>query len=422
MISQTRFRRTGVLVLLCVAVSLRFESSLAWVASKTSTHKDSSRATKSSQQPRKTRRYKISSGRGTITTAKFYKTSSSVLVEDAALAAAKAVMSESWTVSPFQRKKMLVESSSKASLYTIRNLPWLNEENADADTEETQNVFLSHWNWQFSFFEEHLTNLKVRVAEHPEDESIHDLYYAIKDSNGKSESKSKPKQRVYTVSLESDEYRDIRMTYMHCPAMQTFRCLSYPRNGDIPIMGMGLMRMGECRNLAILDYQPLPAVATATASATEGPSQLEINELYTSELLKLRDSMPSMSQPMTRRHFDSSEERKYFTEFPLLGRCNELEATAAETETYRSDLLEAQKKYVAKHTELTKNQRYSPTFENSSPEYVLERHSDFDTHVSEKEPAGPFLCGVFGPETGGKLVHNVIFPLSKHGLSGHTGN
>lgn len=414
MISQTRFQRTGVLVLLCVAASLRLEGSLAWVASKPSTHKDSSAATKSSQQPRKTRRYKISSG--TSTTAKFYKTSSSVLAEDAVLAAAKVVMSEAWTASPTRRKKSLVESSPKASLSTIRNLPWLNEESTDADTEATQNVFLSHWNWQFSFFEEHLTNLKVRVAEHPEDESIHDLYYAIKDSKGKSESKSK--QRVYTVSLESDEYRDIRMTYMHCPAMQTFRCLSYPRNGDIPIMGMGLMRMGECRNLAILDYQPLPAAATAT----EGPSQLEINELYTSELLKLRESMPSMSQPMTRRHFDSNEERKYFTEFPLLGRCNELEATASETETYRSDLMEAQKKYVAKHTELTQNQRYSPTSENSSPEYVLERHSDFDTHVSEKEPAGPFLCGVFGPETGGKLVHNVIFPLSQHGLSGHTGN
>jgi len=298
------------------------------------------------------------------------------------------------------------------SFSTIRKLPWMEE--AGPDAEEGNNAFLDHWNWQFSFFEENLTNLRVREVDHP-DESIHDLYYATKGGecdDGDTDTKKSQTKRVYTVSLESDEYRDVRMTYMHCPGMQTFRCLSYPRNGDLPIMGMGIMKMGGVRNLAILDYQPLPQTDEA---------EIKINDAYTSELLKLRQAFPSMSQPMTHRHFDSNEERKYFTEFPLLGRCNELEATDTETEDYRKDLLEAQKKYVAKHAELTQafgELSDGTTNTKEDDDYVLKRHSDFDTHVSETEPAGPFLCGIFGPEKGGKLVHNVIFPLSKHGMSG----
>jgi len=378
------------LALLCISASLDF--SRAWGASKPSTHK----ATMPKALQQSQALYTSSSS---TTTATFYQTSSTVPAEEA-LAMAKAVSSEIYSTTTATQ----TAETKPESLSSIRNLPWMEEDGPDSDV--SQNEFFSHWNWQFSFFEEHLTNLKIREEEH-QDESIHDLYYAIKDTNGTS---NKSQQRVYTISLESDEYRDIRMTYMHCPAMQTFRCLSYPRNGGIPIMGMGLMKMGGSRNLAILDYQPLPPT---------DETEETINETYTSELLRLRQEVPSMSQPMSKRHFDSNEERKYFTESPLLGRLNELEATDTETEEYRQDLLATQKKYVAKHTELTQLfGNGNSNGEKSNPLYVLERHSDFDTHVSEREPAGPFLCGVFGPETGGKLVHNVIYPLSTHGLNG----
>ena len=77
----------------------------------------------------------------------------------------------------------------------------------------------------------------------------------------------------------------------------------------------------------------------------------------------------------------------------------------------------AQKEFVRKHTELT-NEFTLANSETSKRNYVLQRHSEFDTHVCEHEPAGPFLCSVFGPEQGQKLVHNVIFPLSQHGVMG----
>jgi hypothetical protein len=456
--TRTRTSLVVVVVLLCVAASRNV--SHAWVPS-TKTGISSN-----TLQPFQVRVYHRSgnvNGNGYgygygygygSNSAKFYKReSSTILSEDAALTAAKAVASDTVT---FQQPSSKYTSTSTCtpaqsqtqSLSKIRQLPWMQEDGPDADA--SKNVFVDLWNWQFEFFEEHLTNLQVRdvKVQHPDDVSIHDLYYATKGSGGggggdthKEQQQNKPQkqQRVYTISLESDEYRDIRMTYMHCPGMQTFRCLSYPNNGDIPIMGMGIMKMGGSKHLAILDYQPLPPTKT-TATETNQNQKL-INDTYTKELLKLRQEIPSMSQPMTRRHFDSNEERKYFTEFPMLGRCNELEATETEVQDYRNNLSAAQKKYVAKHIELTQtfdkksssnsNSNNNKTNDNSKSNnnkedddlsYVLERHSDFDTHVSEKEPAGPFLCSVFGPEIGGKLVHNVIFPLSQHGLSGHLAN
>lgn len=259
-----------------------------------------------------------------------------------------------------------------------------------------ETAFLEHWNWQFEFLQEHLTNLRVKSLEDV-DPTVQDLYYATSSC----ESDEKPTQRVYTISLESDEYRDIRMTYIHCSGMQTFRCLSYPRNGDLPVQGMFVMKMGGCKNLSIMDYQPLPARDAQTK---------EINERYIDELLALREQIPTMSQPMTHRHFDSDEERKYFSELPLLGRCNELEATREEKEDFFANLWKAQKQYVSTYIDLTKS--FGTSGDSSNADYVLERHSDFDAHVSEKEPAGPFLKNVFGPEVGSKIHHSVIFPLS----------
>lgn len=374
--------------MLLVGTSAVLRLSNAWVAS-----------------PAAPRKGKTTSPSNTIKTAKFFKTTDTVLAEEATLAAAQAVASQ--TVVP----SITITTAHTTPLSEIRALPWMQEDGPDAD--ESRNFFLDHWNWQFSFFEENLTNLRVRNIEehHEEDAAVRDLYYATKNKHESDAEKDASKQRVYTVSLESDEYRDIRMTYMHCPDLQTFRCLSYPRNGDIPVMGMGMMKMGGARNLAIMDYQPLPP-----SDETES----KINDAYTAALLQLRQKIPSMSSPITHRNFVKTEDRKYFTEFPLLGRCNDAEATETERDDYRSTVRIAQRKYVSKHTELTRAFGKSSEPSKLSPDYVLERHSDFDTNVSVKEPAGQFLSNIFGPEKGGKIFHNVIFPLSKHGRYGAT--
>lgn len=375
--------------LLCLwSCAMLPENSHAWVAT-SPTLSRTSRATSSS------------------TTTLFYKTNSSA--EEVAETMPKVI----------RTKKSL---TSPSLLSTAKKLPWMRQGSDEFDLEAASDtVFLEHWNWQFSFFEETLGNLRVKNDDN-EHVEIRDLYYAIKENKESSKNKQAPKQRVYTVSLESDEYRDIRMTYMHCPGknMQTFRCLGYPRHGDLPILGMGIMKMGPDlkRNLAILDYQPLPP---PTINGEEDEEARSINERYKCELQKLRQDFPSMNQPMTHQHFDSNEERKYFTDIPLLGRCNELDYEATDDvstiQDYQRTLLSAQKEFVRKHTELT-NEFTLSNSETSKRNYVLQRHSEFDTHVCEHEPAGPFLCSVFGPEQGQKLVHNVIFPLSQHGVMG----
>lgn len=336
--------------LLCsgLAMALLLQVSLAWVASSSTTPS-----------------VKHVSG---SSTAKYYTSPSSIAPEEAAKAAMQAVLS----------------TANKASLQNAKELPWRHDQ-------ESKTSFLEHWNWQFEFFQENLTNFRVKSLEDV-DPSICDLYYTTKEGDAAT-------QRVYTISLESDEYRDIRMTYIHCSGMETFRCLSYPRNGDLPVQGMFVMKMGGCRNLSIMDYQPLPA----TNAVTE-----EINRVYEHELLALRQQIPTMSQPMTHKHFDSDEERKYFSELPLLGRCNELESSLEEQQEFVQNLWKAQRNYMTTHVALTKQFGNA----NHDYDYVLQRHSDFDAHVSEKEPAGPFLKSVFGPELGSTIHHNVIFPLS----------
>ena len=361
MISQITQRKRLLLRLLCVALLLQL--SLAWVAG-------------GSSKPSKTGTSSSSSS----STAKFYST---IAPEEATKAAIKVVLSP---------------TTAKNSLHKAKQLPWI-VEGDESSTETTS--FLDHWSWQLEFFEEHLANLRVQSLENV-DPSVRELYYTTKDE----EKEDKATQRVYTISLESDEYRDIRMTYIHCSGMETFRCLSYPRHGDLPIQGMFVMKMGGCKNLSIMDYQPLPAWNGKTAN---------INEIYSEQLLGLRSQIPTMSQPMTHRHFDSDEERKYFSDLPILGRCNELEATREEQEDFVANLWKAQKQYMKTHVSLTKSFTTIGSGSGSSSdaaEYTLERHSDFDAHVSEKEPAGPFLKSVFGPELGGMILHTVIFPLS----------
>jgi len=277
----------------------------------------------------------------------------------------------------------------------VGKLPWLNQVGCDENVPDVNddNVFHSHWNWQLSYFQRQLTKLRANTEQH--EGGSNDLMYLVDEEK---------QQHVYTVSLQSDEYRDIRMTYMSFPTAQIFRCLCYPRSPDIPIMGMGLMQFGGVRNMAIMDYQPLSSGSP------------EIQALYESELQRIRAEILSMSQPMSHKHFESSEERKYFTYFPLKGNWT-APATDDSHEFHRRELERAQHEFVRCHVELTQRlgmNAVATATRGTRDRDILKLHSDFDTFVSLREPAGKFLCASFGKEMGDKLVHNAIFPLSRN--------
>merc|ERR1712224_361141 len=120
-------------------------------------------------------------------------------------------------------------------------------------------------------------------------------------------------------------------------------------------MGMGLMRFGGVKHMAIMDYQPLP---------NDAP---QIQDLYESELIRIREEIPSMCQPMSRRHFDdSSEERKYFSDVALKGNWTAAAANnngdndsdtdndpSRESVRRMKELERAQREFVRGHVELT---------------------------------------------------------------------
>mmetsp|Transcript_28343 Transcript_28343/g.66546 ORF Transcript_28343/g.66546 Transcript_28343/m.66546 type:complete len:412 (-) Transcript_28343:348-1583(-) len=281
------------------------------------------------------------------------------------------------------------------NLSSASTIPWIQQEADDGDS-HSDHAFFSHWNWQLEYFRSHLTNLRVNSNE----DEIDDLY--CMDDGSK---------RLYTISLSSDEYRDIRMTYMDFPSCKTIRCLAYPSDGKLPILGMGLMKFGKHQHLAVLDYQPLPAAA-----------QKDIQDAYVSELLRMRDEIPSLGQPHTFRHF-VTEERKYFTDSPLYGKWtdhatngDEADEDTTTTTSWLGDLQCAQREFVRTHVRLTQSliDTEESGNESSQPDRVVQLHSDFDTEVSRKEPAGPMLVAAFGPELAHRLVHEVIFPLSRN--------
>jgi 15,16-dihydrobiliverdin:ferredoxin oxidoreductase len=300
-----------------------------------------------------------------------------------------------------QNQKRQKFNKFSSSVSAIGKLPWI-DANDKTRVDSSSNVFLTHWNWQLDFFEQHLTNLRVNPQQY-----IEPLMYVENDSHVKSnDSSSSQQQRIYTISLQSNEYRDIRMTYLHCgdDQSQIFRCTCYPHN-DMPILGMGLMQLGQQRNVAIIDFQPLL-------------SSSQQQSIYIRRLEQIRSSFPSMQQPMSNRHFDPNEQR-YFTAHPIIGKWTSQDENSPQ---YCQDLQTVHQQCVQTHVQLTQQQQqsYNRSMEdrthhncNRKRDYVYQLHSDYDTFVASKEPASQLLSAAFGKDVAHRLVHQVIFPLSQ---------
>ena len=302
-----------------------------------------------------------------------------------------------------------VSSSSSSSPVIDCTLPWVKDNDLnmkhqnDNDNEDVVH-YLEHWNWQVAYFQQHLTNF--RLSETPADENDDELQALMSIHHRDKQ------QRVYTVSYTSDEYRDIRMTYMSFPGSQVFRCLCYPNptpptqrsSGCVPILGMGMMKFGNKNNMAVLDYQPLPTTSPAVRTQFE------------TELRRIRNTYPTMTHPMSQNHFEAGEERQYFTDIPLMTKWED----HPEDAQYRTELRQAQQDYVQSHIRLTQQQplesQQTHPKHAATEEDILQVHADFDTYVSQKEPAGRVLMGALGKELGHALTHRVIFPLSRNVL------
>jgi hypothetical protein len=327
-----------------------------------------------------------------------------------------------------------------STVAAIGTLPWIgNVDDVNTNNVESSNVFLSHWEWQLQFFQQHLTNLRVNPQMY-----IDPVLYDVQnnnnnDNNNNTNNRSKniassTHPRIYTISLQSDEYRDIRMTYLHCgDQAQIFRCTCYPHN-DMPILGMGLMQLGRQRNVAIIDFQPLLLLSSQLSQQHQDQSasisytqiqQLRQQSTYTRRLKQIRSSFPSMQHPMSNRHFDPNEQR-YFTAHPIIGKWTSQDENSSQC---WQDLQTVHRECVQTHVQLTqagsrsKNSNNNSTMDddnsyntssNKERDHVHQLHSDYDTFVASKEPASQLLTSAFGKDVAHRLVHQVIFPLSRH--------
>ena len=325
-----------------------------------------------------------------------------------------------------KESKSPTKTNQQDDFITGSKLPWIdynndyeNENDNENENEKyDDNVYLSHWEWQLSHFKQHLTNFRINndTDDETNDDCSDDLMYI--EGQNQNKKQQQQQQRIYTVSYKSDEYRDIRITYMNFPgSSQCFRCMCYPNSINVPILGMAYMQFGSSssgsksniKNMAFMDYQPLLSTNN--------------NDKYELELLRIRSEIPLMNSPISHKHFDSIEERKYFTDYPLICKWDN-DGGDSDAEFHRKELVRAQHDYVKTHIKLTKEEMMHDidhdNVDNDDHDHdndsilLLKLHSDFDTFVSSKEPAGKVLCNVFGTEIGNQLVHRILFPLSRN--------
>jgi Ferredoxin-dependent bilin reductase len=300
-----------------------------------------------------------------------------------------------------------MSSSPSMPMLDTCHLPWTT----------TGAVYQSHWDWQMRYFHDQLTNLRVKNQDQDQP-NVDDLLHMISDDG---------KDRIYTVALESDEYRDIRMTYLHCDdgATQIFRCACYPRsngsfsssNSDsedpLPVLGMGFMRFaGGRRNVAIMDYQPL------NNNDDKGHSR-PADKLYQSQLNKIRSQYPDFQQSMSDKHFNADEKQLYWTESPLIAKWNVVDTNddshnGGGGNDEWEQLTSSHQRVVAAHVQTTKRLVAEKQDQHHRDDVaVKDLHAEYDTFLSAREPAGHLLTRAFGPDVADRIVHQVLFPLSR---------
>merc|ERR1740130_2462260 len=109
------------------------------------------------------------------------------------------------------------------------------------------------------------------------------------------------------------------------------------------------------KNMAFMDYQPI-LLPTSSSSLSTSDNDNKVNNKYISELLRILSEIPSMNTPISHKHFDSEEERKYFTDYPLICKWDSNSNTKDDdtSEFHHKELVRAQHDYIKTHIKLTK--------------------------------------------------------------------
>jgi 15,16-dihydrobiliverdin:ferredoxin oxidoreductase len=282
--------------------------------------------------------------------------------------------------------------------------------------------YMKFWEWQLTYMQQHLTNL--RVIPLSDDERDTDLSYL--------HNAQKP-ARLYTMCFTCEEYSKIRMTvYDAGHATQVFNTLWYPRAhandppyGPLPVFGVDLLQFHNTKHLCVMDFQPLinePHPEYAPASS------LTWWQEYQETMLKpIRNAFPVLQGKMSKRFYD---EHQFFSQQMLFGRFDKQHHLIDE------QVYPAFQQFVQQHVRLVQTARATqrqevsaashsatttttsaPASSSASHEAYLSWHRQqqaaYDTYSAQRDPAHGLLSNTFGKDVADRFVYNVLFSMSQ---------
>ncbi len=256
----------------------------------------------------------------------------------------------------------------------VHGMPW--KDSIDKNVQDDELLYMPFWEWQMSFMEENLTDLKV-----------------IPCHNGKTDFSynvnTKKKARIVNLCASSKEYRKIRMTYYDAgDNTQVFNAVWYPDpEYNLPILGIDLLAFNRKKYLAIVDFQPLHEKESNHASS------------YEHILEPIKDKYDSLKGRMSSKFYD---ETQFFSQQMLFARFDD-------EKIVQNDLLPAFQSYVNAHLDLVRSTKPNP----SDIKMVLERQKEYDTYSAERDPATGLFTAMYGAEWAGDFVHDFLFSTSE---------
>lgn len=255
----------------------------------------------------------------------------------------------------------------------VHGMPW--KSSIDASVEVDELLYMKFWDWQMSFMEEHLTDLKVSPCHNGKS----DFSYNVN---------TKKKARIVNLCASSKEYRKIRMTYYDAgDNTQVFNAVWYPDpKYNLPVLGIDLLAFNRKKYLAIVDFQPIHE------------QEAEHSATYEHLLEPIKEKYDSLKGRMSSKFYD---ETQFFSQQMLFARFDD-------ENVVHDDLFPAFKSYVKTHLDLVKSTEPN----KSEVKKVLERQKEYDTYSAERDPATGLFAAMYGQEWANDFVHDFLFSMS----------
>ena len=264
-------------------------------------------------------------------------------------------------------------SMSLRQAEAVHGMPWRKSIDSKVSDEP---LYMAFWDWQMSFMEKHLSNLKVMPCHNGKT----DFSYNVN---------TQKKARIVNLCATSAEYRKIRMTcYDAGDNTQVFNSVWYPDPAyNLPVLGIDLLAFNRKKYLAIVDFQPIHETEDEHAQPYE-------------HLLKpIKEKYDSLKGRMSSKFYD---ETQFFSQQMLFARFED-------ESIIQKDLLPAFQSYVETHVNLIRSTTANP----SDIQMVLERQKEYDTYSAERDPATGLFAAMYGAEWAGDFVHDFLFSMSE---------